>query len=106
MATTTDKRLCAGALSDSNATLYTAPSGVGDYVIIKAVTLCNTTAGAVAATLKFNGIAVVSTFPVLAYDTITIPFIDQIIEASEVIEGSCGTASAINYYISGKEIVA
>jgi len=106
MATTTDKRLCSGTMSDSNATLYTAPSGVGDYVIIKAVTLCNKTASDATATLKFDGVEVVADFVVLANDTVTIPFIDQIIEASEIIEGSSGTAASINYYISGKEVVA
>jgi len=106
MATTTDKRLCSGTLSDSNATLYTAPSGVGDYVIIKAVTLCNKTASAATVTIKLDGVEVIGGYTVLGNDTITIPFMDQIIEASEIIEGSSGTASAVNYYISGKTIVA
>lgn len=103
---TTDKRLCSGTLADSNATLYTAPASAGAYVIIKAVTLCNKTAIDATATLKFDGVEVVCGFTVLANDTVTIPFIDQIIEASEIIEGSSGTASAVNYYISGKEITA
>lgn len=103
---TTDKRLCAGTLTDANATLYTATAGVGDYAIIKAVTLCNKTASAATVTIKFDGVEVIAGYTLLANDTITIPFIDQIIEASELIEGSSGTASAINYYISGKEIVA
>lgn len=106
MATITDKRLCAGTMADANATLYTAPSGVGDYVIIKAVTLCNKTAVNATATLKFDGTEVVADYVVLANDTITIPFIDQIIEAEELIEGHSGTAASINYYISGKEVVA
>ena len=106
MATTTNKLLCSGTMADSNATLYTAPSGVGDYVIIKAVTLCNKTVSNATCTLKFDAIEVVAGFTVLAYDTVTIPFIDQIIEASEIIEGSSGTAASINYYISGIEVVA
>jgi hypothetical protein len=99
-----DKRLCAGTLSNSNATLYTAPSTAGSYVIVKAITLCNKTATAAHATIKFDGVEVIYQYPIAAKDTVTIPFIDHIIEASELIEGSSGTASAINYYISGKEV--
>lgn len=104
MATVIDKRLCAGTMGTTIDTIYTAPSGAGVYVIIKAVTLCNKTSADATATLSFNGIEVVSGFTVLANDTITIPFIDQIIEAEELIQGLSGTADSINYYISGKEV--
>lgn len=106
MATITDKRLCAGTLTDSNATLYTAPSGAGDITIVKAITLCNKTGSTAAVTIKLDGVEIISGYSIVAYDSITIPFIDQIIEASEIIEGFSDTASAINYYISGKEVVA
>lgn len=102
--TTTDKKLCSGTLSESNATLYTAPASVGNYAIIKAVTLCNKTAAAATVTLKFDGIEIVAGHSIVAYDTITIPFIDQILDAGELIEGLSDTAAAINYYISGKEV--
>jgi hypothetical protein len=106
MATVTEKRLCKGTLSDSNATLYTAPSGTGDYTVIIGVTLCNTTASGATVTIKFAGTDVICGYTLLAYDTITVEFISQILQESELIEGSSGTASAINYYISGKEVVA
>ena len=101
---TTDKRLCAGTLSDSNATLYTAPSASGAYTIVKAITLCNKTATDATATIKLDGVEIIAGHTISAYDTITIPFIDQIIEASDLIEGLADTVSAINYYISGKEV--
>jgi len=101
-----NKRLCSGTLTAENATLYTAPATVGSYVIIKAVTICNKTASIATATLKFDGIEIVCAYTLLAYETVTIPFIDQIIEASEIIEGSSGTATAVNYYISGKEVTS
>lgn len=101
---TVDKRLCAGTLSATNATLYTAPATAGSYVIIKAITLCNKTAATATVTIKLDGIEVVSAYPLAGHDTITIPFMDHVIEASELIEGLSGTASAINYYISGKEV--
>jgi hypothetical protein len=56
--------------------------------------------------LKFDGIEVVANYTILQNDTITIPFIDQIIEASEIIEGSSDASNSINYYISGKEVTA
>ena len=106
MATVTEKRLCKGTLSDSNATLYTAPSGISDYVVIIGITLCNKTASSAAVTIKFAGTEIISGYEIGAYDTITIEFISQIMHTSENIEGSSGTASAINYYISGKEVIA
>jgi len=101
---TTDKRLCSGVFGASNATLYTAPATAGNYVIVKAVTICNKTSASHTVTLKFDAIEVVATHTILGYDTVTIPFIDQILEASEIIEGSADAADSINYYISGKEI--
>lgn len=100
----TDKRLCKGTLGNSNATLYTAPAGT--TVIVKALTLCNYSSSAATATIKFDGTEVIATHSIAAYDTITIPFIDQILDPEELIEGSAGTASSINYYISGKEVTA
>lgn len=98
----TDKRLCKGVLGATNATLYTTPEAT--TTIIKAVTLCNKTAAAVSATLKLAGTEVLATCGIVAYDTITIPFMDQIIEATELIEGLASAADSITYYISGKEV--
>ena len=100
----TNKRLCSGTLSDSNVTLYTAPSGTGAIAIIKSLTLCNTGAVAVTVTLKMDSIAIYSEYSLDAHETISIQNIDQILEASELIEGLASAAASIKYYISGKEI--
>lgn len=97
-----DKRLYKGTLGDTSATLYPVPAG--KFVIVKAVTLCNKTATAATVTISFAGLEVIYQYAVAARDTITIPFMDQILEASEEITGLAGTASAINVYISGKEV--
>lgn len=96
------KKLYNGTLADTNATLYTAP-GSGK-VIVKSITLCNKTAVAATATIKLDGIAVVSGHSIVAYDSLIIPYIDQMLDASDLIEGLAGTASAIDCCISGVEI--
>lgn len=99
-----DKRLCKGTLANANGTLYTSPAVAGGYTVIKAITLCNKTAAAQKATIKFAATEVIAAHTVAANDTVTIPFIDQIITTGELIEGLCDAADAINYYISGKEL--
>jgi hypothetical protein len=106
MATVTDKRLCKGTLGLANATLYAAPSTVGAIVMVKAITLCNKTNAPVTVTIKFAGTEVIATYSMPAYKSLTIPFIDQIIHASELIEGLAGTADSVTYYCSGKEVTA
>jgi hypothetical protein len=103
MATTiTNKRICSGTLSDSNATLYTAPSTSGLITVIKSISLCNKTAGAVTVTIKLDGLEIICDHTIAAYDTY--PFkIDQIIEATELIEGSASAAASVTYYISGRD---
>lgn len=97
-----DKRLCKGTLSTSNATLYTVPANT--KTIIKAITLCNKTSTAYTVTIKFASTEIIYQHTIYPNDTVTIPFIDQLIEATELIEGLASSNSAINYYISGKEI--
>lgn len=100
----TNKRLCSGTLSDSNATIYTAPSEAGAIAIVKSLTLCNAGAAAVTVTLKLDTIAIYSEYSLDAHETISIQDIDQILEASELIEGLASAADSIKYYLSGKEI--
>jgi hypothetical protein len=106
MSTITEKRLCKGTLTDSNATLYTAPAAAGDYTVVIGVTLCNKTASAATVTIKFAGTEIIGGFTLLSYDTITVEFASQILQEGELIEGSSGTSGSVNYYISGKEVVA
>lgn len=103
MASTT-KRLCKGTLTTSNAPLYTSPTVTGGYTIIKAITLCNITASDATITIKFAGTEVLYQKTIPAKDMRTIPFMDQIINTTELIEGLASAGSSITYYISGKEV--
>lgn len=98
----TNKRLAAGTLSNSNATLYTAPAST--TTIVKSLALCNTTAAAVTVTLKLNGIEIMAGKSLAANETYMLSSLDQIIGAAELIEGSASAAASIKYYISGKEV--
>ena len=95
------KRLCKGTLGTTSATLYTVPALT--LTVVKAVTLCNITAVGATVTLAFAETSVIHSFTLNPYDTVTIPFMDQVLHAGEVLAGHAGTASAITYYISGKE---
>lgn len=96
------KRFAKGTLTTSSATLYTAPATGRAFV--KALTLCNKTATDATVTLLLAGTEVIYQHVVKANDTLTIPFLDQVLEAGETITGLSGTASAITYYISGREV--
>lgn len=96
------KRLGKGTFTASSTTVYTAPSGTTTF--IKAITLCNKTAADATVTLLLAGTEVIWQHNVKAKDTLTIPFLDQIIMPGETITGLAGTAAAINYYISGREV--
>lgn len=98
----TDKRLCKGTLGSTEGTLYTVPAST--TAIVKAVTLCNKTATPATVTLKLAGTEVLYQHTISGNDSLTIPFMDHILDATETIAGLSGTASAINYYITGKEI--
>jgi hypothetical protein len=97
-----DKRLCKGTLSNANATLYAVPAVT--TAIVKALTLCNKSASAATVTLSFAGVEILCAYTLSGYETLTIPFMDQILAAEELIEGLSGTDAVINYYISGKEV--
>jgi hypothetical protein len=106
MATVTEARFDKGTLTDSNATLYTAPAGAGNYVIVISLVLCNKSADSATVTIKADGLEVVSGFTITAHDTIAVPMAGLVLEAEEIIEGSSGTTGVINYYISGKVVTA
>ena len=98
----TDKRLCKGTLSDSNATLYTAPAST--KTIVKSLSLCNITSGAITLTLKLAGTELYSGYSLAANSSVNIQCLDQIILTTELIEGSASATDSITYYISGKEV--
>ncbi|MNW03717.1 hypothetical protein D3C71_1996920 [compost metagenome] len=71
---------------------------------IKALTICNKTATDAVVTLLLAGTEVIYQHKIKANDTITIPFLDQILNAGETITGLAGTASTLTYYMSGREV--
>ena len=96
------KRLAGGTLTNTSATLYTAPAST--TTIIKELVLCNKTAAAVTATIAFNSVNVVCGKSIAANDSLVIPF-TSIVHATNAITGLAGSNSAIDYYISGIEVV-
>lgn len=100
----TNKRLCSGTLSNSNATLYTAPVSAGAITIVRSILLYNNSDTAATVTLKLDSIELLGAFSLAARTEKIISGLDQIIEASELIEGSSGTDAVIKYMISGTEI--
>ncbi|MEK3776837.1 hypothetical protein MHB85_20250 [Paenibacillus sp. FSL K6-4396] len=97
------KRFSKGTFATTgNTNVYIVPAGA--YAIVKAVTLCNKSAADAVVTLSFGGTEVIYQHTVKAKDTITIPFLDQVINSGESIIGIAGTANVLNYYISGKEV--
>lgn len=96
----TSVRLAQGTAGIGLSTVYTVP--VGSTAIIKAITLCNKTIQSVAITMTFAGTYVLYSHGITNYDTLTIPFIDQVLQAGEVIQVSANFAGSIDFYISGK----
>lgn len=101
MATIT-KRLGKGILTNVSADLYTVPAST--YTVVKALTLCNYTAGAVTVTLALAGTNILYEYSLAAKSTVTIPFMDQVLHAGEKISGLASANTSITYYISGKEV--
>lgn len=93
------KNLTGGTLGTTSGTLYTA----SNKAIVKEIILCNKTATAATATLAIDGKTIVGGKPIAANDTLIIP-LSSVVEVGKLITGSAGTASAIDYYISGVEI--
>jgi hypothetical protein len=93
------KNLYGGTLGSTSATLYTATN----KVLVKEVILCNKTGTAATATIAFNGINIINAKSIAANDYLKLDLCSAI-EATKVITGLAGTASAIDCYISGIEI--
>ncbi|RUT36332.1 hypothetical protein EJP77_04930 [Paenibacillus zeisoli] len=96
------KRLGKGIFGTASTTVYTVPASTTTF--LKALTICNKTATDATVTLLLAGTEVIYQHKIKANDTITIPFLDQILNAGETITGLAGTASALTYYISGREV--
>ncbi|SEL04190.1 hypothetical protein [Paenibacillus sp. OK003] len=99
----TTKRFYRGVLGTSLTTLYAVPSGARS--IIKAITVCNYGTTDQTFSLNIAGTWIVSSHLVKARDTIVIPFLDQVVHSGEEIGAFASISSAVNVYISGKEVV-
>ncbi|MDT9719115.1 hypothetical protein QVE09_09395 [Paenibacillus sp. ClWae2A] len=96
------KRFFKGSVSLSEINAYTVPSGT--MAMVKAVTLCNQSGAAAKFTMTLGFTNVIYNHEIKANDTVTIPFLDQIMLAGEVIRISCNPTNAIAIVISGKEV--
>ena len=96
------KQLAKGTLADSNATIYTTPAST--TAIVKSIILCNKTSSDATATIKLDGTNVVAAHNIPANDSLPLQ-LTAILETGDLIEGLSGTTDAIDYYISGIEVV-
>ncbi len=97
-----------GTLTNALANLDIAAVPTGQYRLVKAITLCNKTATDCWVTIQFDGTNVLHRYVVPGYgdreeNTVTIPFIDQVMNAGWRIAGLAQVSSAIDYYISAVE---
>lgn len=100
--TDTLKRLAGGTLTTGSVTLYTAPSST--TTIVKELILCNKTAASTTVTISFNSVNIVFAKTVAANDSLILP-LTSILQTTNIIAGLASSSSAIDYYISGIEIV-
>jgi len=97
-----------GTLTNAMTNIDAAAVKAGHYRMVKAITLCNKTATDVWVTIQFNGINVLHRYVVPRFgdreeNTVTIPFIDQVMAAGHRITGQASAGTAIDFYISGFE---
>lgn len=97
---TTSKVLFRGAASTGNTTLYTTPAAT--TTIVTNIAITNTAGSAGTATIKLDGVDVVSGISVSANST-TLIDLKQVLVATDLIEGSA-SAATINFHISGVEV--
>jgi len=100
------KRLGKGTLTDSLANIDSAAVPADHIRFVKAITLCNTDDSTCAVTITLAGTNVVHEYILPAVggeNTITIPFIDHVMVATERIQGVAETTAVVDYYLSGRE---
>lgn len=100
--TDTLKNLYNGTLGTASATLYTVPALT--KTIVKEIVLCNKSATDATATITINGISIVGGKTIPKNETYVIE-LHSVIETGIIIAGLSGTASVIDTYISGIEVV-
>ena len=104
---TTALRLGKGTLSNSMANIDSAAVPADHVRFVKAITLTNTDSSPCWVTITFAGTNVIYEYILAGVggeNTITIPFFDQVMEATERIQGEAETDAVVDYYISGREV--
>lgn len=96
------KNLYKGTLASTSATLYTVPTST--KTILKEIVLCNKTATDATVTITIDSTNIICGKIIPKNDTYIVEF-HSIIETGKIIAGLSGTASAIDIYISGIEVV-
>ena len=105
--TTTARRIGKGIMSNSEGNLDASAVGSGKIRFVKAISLCNTSNDPVEVTIKLAGTTVIYEYElegVGGENSITIPFLDQIMEELERITGEASVDNVVHYYISGREV--
>lgn len=74
-------------------------------VLIKSVSLCNITASPVAVSFYMGGFGIISAKMINRYDTLTIPFLDQLLIKGDYVQAWAGVEGAIVPYVTGIEVV-
>lgn len=100
-------RIGKGTLTDSLANIDSAAVPADHIRYVKAVTLTNKHSSTVHVTLTFAGTNVIYQYILDAVggeNTITIPFFDHVMIATERIQGVAGTTGVVDFYISGREV--
>ncbi|WP_017690151.1 hypothetical protein [Paenibacillus sp. PAMC 26794] len=99
----TPKRFAKGVGSTALTTVYTVPANT--TAILKAITLCNIASSlSVDFSMIIGGTKIINSHKIKEFDTITIPFLDQILLAGETIQIQSASGGAVSYIISGKEV--
>lgn len=89
----------ANALTTSNAAFQYR--NTTNDVLIKSVNFCNVTATDTAVALAMGGFSIIGNHVLKAYDTLTIPFLDQLLVKGEYIQAWASTSGAAVYYCTG-----
>ena len=101
------ERIGMGTLTASLANVDDAAVAASHIRYVKAVTLCNTSVSAQHVTMTFAGTNVIYEYSIPGTggeNTITIPFFDQVMEATERIQAKAETTAVVDFYISGREV--
>lgn len=85
-----------GTLSTSNQVRDTA-----NNILIKSVTFCNVTGTDTTIALSINGSSLMGSKLLRAYDTLTIPFLDQLLIKNEYLQAWASAANAVVYHATG-----